>query len=102
MLSTFAGIGLKMLVPALNLRRNSKEYRPVHKLDEAASGCFSCPYYNIQQSKCESCEHKQYYSVTQTVYRNEKNNDVPWGGGAAGHAADMACRSGGGHDDAKD
>lgn len=73
MLSTFAGIGLKMLVPALNLRRNSKEYRPVHKLDEAASGCFSCPYYNIQQSKCESCEHKQYYSVTQTIYRNEKN-----------------------------
>lgn len=73
MFSTFAGIGLKMLIPALNLRRNTKEYRPVRKLDESASGCFSCPHYNTDAAACSSCEKKQYYTETETIYLNERN-----------------------------
>ena len=72
MASIFASIGLSGLIPALSLRRNSKEYVPVTRLDESASGCFSCPNRKSGGEACASCPSRIYFTETKTVYRNEK------------------------------
>lgn len=73
MTSVFASIGLAGLIPALTLRKNTKEYVPVKRLDESASGCFSCPFCGRNEEACASCPSKIFYTETKVVYRNEKS-----------------------------
>lgn len=62
-----------MLVPALSLQKNTKEYVPVRKIDESATGCFLCPFYNTGSPKCASCQKKVYFTETAVRYVNETN-----------------------------
>ena len=71
MITTFASIGLSMLIPAISLRTNYKIYVPEKHLDEDKTGCYTCPYY--RSDNCATCEKKEYYTQSRTVYINEKN-----------------------------
>ena len=88
----YASIGKLVIKNAIGLQRNRKEieYVEVTKLDEKASGCFSCPVYSMKQIyksnpdspgyidaeyKCANCENCIYKTVTEEriKYINEKN-----------------------------
>lgn len=87
--ANFARIGKGPLTRAVGLQKNFKEYyEETKQLDEAASGCFSCPNYKdkqfleflpdvMQQSvldTCKSCEHAVMCNSYKIHYVNEKNH----------------------------
>ena len=88
----YASIGKRVLKNAIGLQQNRKEikYETVEKLDEKASGCFSCKYHAFKKAfqaspdherylgacaACQNCPNRQYYTETveKTTYINENN-----------------------------
>lgn len=72
-----ASIGLKNLIPALKLMDNYKIIQSKQVVDEAASGCVSCPHLKTckehTSSRCNMCFSKVYKIIDTPVYINEKN-----------------------------
>ncbi len=72
MLTTFAGIGQATIISSMTLRKNHVEYETVKRLDEQASGCFSCAHY-ITGEGCQNCPNRIYQNDVVKKYVNEKN-----------------------------
>lgn len=90
-LQNFAKIGKAPFIMATGVQKSYKKttYEKIQELDRAATGCFSCPYYNdidfleylpeaCQKealARCVQCSHRVYKDVYReiTKYINEKN-----------------------------